>query len=34
MLTSSLTYHVIPGRYDFRKLDKAIKDSGGKAGRR
>ncbi|MDE1011967.1 MAG: fasciclin domain-containing protein [Paraburkholderia fungorum] len=31
MLTSILTYHVIPGRYDFRKLDQAIKAGGGKA---
>jgi len=31
MLTSILTYHVIPGRYDFRKLDEAIKAGGGKA---
>jgi uncharacterized surface protein with fasciclin (FAS1) repeats len=31
MLTSILTYHVIPGRYDFRKLDLAIKAGGGKA---
>ncbi|EUC21582.1 fasciclin domain-containing protein [Paraburkholderia hospita] len=30
-LTSILTYHVIPGRYDFRKLDMAIKAGGGKA---
>jgi uncharacterized surface protein with fasciclin (FAS1) repeats len=30
-LTSILTYHVIPGRYDFRKLDTAIKQGGGKA---
>jgi uncharacterized surface protein with fasciclin (FAS1) repeats len=30
-LTSILTYHVIPGRYDFRKLDAAIKQGGGKA---
>src|SRR6201996_3474646 len=30
-LTSILTYHVIPGRYDFRKLDQAIKAGGGKA---
>lgn len=30
-LASILTYHVIPGRYDFRKLDMAIKDGGGKA---
>ncbi|MBP0590924.1 fasciclin domain-containing protein [Paraburkholderia sp. LEh10] len=29
-LTRILTYHVIPGRYDFRKLDAAIKESGGK----
>ncbi|SDH23891.1 fasciclin domain-containing protein [Paraburkholderia phenazinium] len=29
-LTSILTYHVIPGRYDFRKLDAAIKEGGGK----
>jgi uncharacterized surface protein with fasciclin (FAS1) repeats len=31
MLTSILTYHVIPGRYDFRKLDEAIRSGGGKA---
>src|SRR5947209_2106714 len=31
MLTSILTYHVVPGRYDFRKLDQAIKAGGGKA---
>lgn len=31
MLTSILTYHVVPGRYDFRKLDEAIKAAGGKA---
>jgi uncharacterized surface protein with fasciclin (FAS1) repeats len=31
MLTSILTYHVIPGRYDFRKLDTAIHSGGGKA---
>jgi uncharacterized surface protein with fasciclin (FAS1) repeats len=31
MLTSILTYHVIPGRYDFRELDQAIKAGGGKA---
>lgn len=30
-LTSILTYHVIPGRYDFGKLDAAIKQGGGKA---
>jgi uncharacterized surface protein with fasciclin (FAS1) repeats len=30
-LTSILTYHVLPGRYDFRKLDQAIKAGGGKA---
>src|SRR5690349_9324908 len=30
-LTRILTYHVIPGRYDFRKLDVAIKEGGGKA---
>jgi uncharacterized surface protein with fasciclin (FAS1) repeats len=30
-LTSILTYHVVPGRYDFRKLDSAIKEGGGKA---
>lgn len=30
-LTSSLTYQVIPGRYDFWKLDMAIKAGGGKA---
>jgi uncharacterized surface protein with fasciclin (FAS1) repeats len=30
-LTSILTYHVIPGRYDFRKIDTAIKQGGGKA---
>src|SRR5471032_1578958 len=30
-LTSILTYHVVPGRYDFRKLDAAIKQGGGKA---
>ncbi|MFP3557951.1 fasciclin domain-containing protein [Paraburkholderia sp. SIMBA_049] len=29
-LTSILTYHVVPGRYDFRKLDTAIKAGGGK----
>jgi uncharacterized surface protein with fasciclin (FAS1) repeats len=29
-LTSILTYHVIPGRYDFRKLDMAIKAGAGK----
>ncbi|MHB9837968.1 fasciclin domain-containing protein [Paraburkholderia terrae] len=29
-LTSILTYHVVPGRYDFRKLDTAIKADGGK----
>src|SRR5476649_287519 len=29
--TSILTSHVIPGRYDFRKLDAAIKQGGGKA---
>ena len=27
-LTSILTYHVVPGRYDFRKLDQAIKAGG------
>jgi len=31
MLTSILMYHVIPGRYDFRKLDEAIRTGGGKA---
>jgi uncharacterized surface protein with fasciclin (FAS1) repeats len=31
MLTSLLTYHVILGRYDFRKLDQAIEAGGGKA---
>ncbi|SAK49543.1 fasciclin domain-containing protein [Caballeronia ptereochthonis] len=30
-LASILTYHVIPGRYDFRRLDTAIKEGGGKA---
>jgi uncharacterized surface protein with fasciclin (FAS1) repeats len=30
-LTSILTYHVLPGRYDFSKLDMAIKAGGGKA---
>jgi uncharacterized surface protein with fasciclin (FAS1) repeats len=30
-LTNILTYHVIPGRYDFRKIDAAIKAGGGKA---
>ncbi|MBC8752638.1 MULTISPECIES: fasciclin domain-containing protein [Paraburkholderia] len=30
-LTSILTYHVIPGRYDFRRLDTSIKEGGGKA---
>jgi uncharacterized surface protein with fasciclin (FAS1) repeats len=30
-LTNILTYHVIPGRYDFRKLDAAIREGGGKA---
>ncbi|MFL9873279.1 fasciclin domain-containing protein [Paraburkholderia megapolitana] len=30
-LTSILTYHVLPGRYDFRKLDQAIREGGGKA---
>ncbi|MEC5409391.1 fasciclin domain-containing protein [Paraburkholderia sp. MPAMCS5] len=30
-LTGILTYHVIPGLYDFRKLDMAIKEGGGKA---
>jgi len=30
-LTGILTYHVIPGRYDFQKLDEAIKAGGGKA---
>ncbi|BFG76616.1 fasciclin domain-containing protein [Paraburkholderia terrae] len=29
-LASILTYHVVPGRYDFRKLDTAIKAGGGK----
>jgi uncharacterized surface protein with fasciclin (FAS1) repeats len=31
MLTGILTYHVISGRYDFAKLDAAIKEGGGKA---
>jgi uncharacterized surface protein with fasciclin (FAS1) repeats len=30
-LTGILTYHVIPGRYDFRKIDMAIRQGGGKA---
>ena len=30
-LTGILTYHVIPGRYDFRKLDMAIREGGGRA---
>ncbi|SAL85316.1 beta-Ig-H3/fasciclin repeat-containing protein [Caballeronia choica] len=30
-LTSILTYHVVAGRYDFRKLDAAIREGGGKA---
>lgn len=29
-LTRILTYHVLPGRYDFRKLDQAIREGGGK----
>jgi uncharacterized surface protein with fasciclin (FAS1) repeats len=31
MLTKVLTYHVVPGRLDSRKLDAAIKAGGGKA---
>jgi uncharacterized surface protein with fasciclin (FAS1) repeats len=30
-LTSILTYHVLAGRYDFKKIDAAIKQGGGKA---
>ena len=30
MLTSILTYHVVPGRYDFKRIDAAIKTGGGK----
>jgi uncharacterized surface protein with fasciclin (FAS1) repeats len=30
-LTKVLTYHVVPGRLDSRKLDAAIKAGGGKA---
>lgn len=30
MLTSILTYHVVPGRYDFKRIDAAIKMGGGK----
>src|SRR5471032_526613 len=29
-LTSILTYHVVPGRYDFKRIDAAIKTGGGK----
>lgn len=32
-LTSSLTYHVISGRYDFRKFDEAIKAGGERVTR-
>jgi uncharacterized surface protein with fasciclin (FAS1) repeats len=30
-LTAVLTYHVLPGKYDFEALAKAIKAGGGKA---
>lgn len=30
-LDKILTYHVVPGKYDTAKLDKLIKDGGGKA---
>ncbi|HWW06056.1 fasciclin domain-containing protein [Collimonas sp.] len=30
-LTKILTYHVVPGRYDFAKLESAIKKGNGKA---
>ena len=30
-LTKILTYHVVPGKYDFKALEHAIKKDGGKA---
>ncbi|MEC5215089.1 putative surface protein with fasciclin (FAS1) repeats [Actimicrobium sp. GrIS 1.19] len=30
-LTKILTYHVVPGKYDFKALDQLIKKDGGKA---
>jgi len=30
-LDDILTYHVVPGKYDTERLDKLIKDGGGKA---
>jgi uncharacterized surface protein with fasciclin (FAS1) repeats len=30
-LTKILTYHVVPGKYDFKALEQAIKKDGGKA---